>query len=139
MSEGTGLIRRFYEDVIGNGELELVDQLTTEGIVDHEEGMPGQPPGREGVKFFVGAMREAFPDIGVKSIEPMLADGDLEAARSVLTGTHRGELMGVAATGRTVEIESVDIIRIEDGKVAEHWGVTDTMSLMQQLGAIPEA
>ena len=137
MSDGSGLIRRFYEDVIGKGDLGLIDQLTTEGIVDHEEGLPGQPAGREGVKFFVTAMRDAFPDISLKSIEPMLTDGDLEAAQSVLTGTHEGELMGVAATGKTVEINSIDIIRVEDGKVAEHWGITDTMGLMQQLGAIP--
>jgi predicted ester cyclase len=67
-----------------------------------------------------------------------LVDGDLEAARVIISGTHRGELMGVAATGKAVEFESIDIIRVEDGKVAEHWGVTDVMSLMQQLGAIPE-
>ena len=94
MGEGTGLIRRFYEDVIGNGQLDLV--------------------------------------------EPTMADGDLEAAHVVLTGTHNGDLMGVAATGKTVEFGGIDIIRVEDGKVAEHWGVTDTMSLMQQVGAIPE-
>jgi predicted ester cyclase len=67
-----------------------------------------------------------------------MAAGNLEAARAVITGTHKGELMGVAPTDRTVEFESVDIIRVEDGKVAEHWGVTDVMSLMQQLGAVPE-
>lgn len=137
MADGTGLIKRFYEDVIANGDLTLIDELTTDDIADHEEGLPGQPSGREGVKFFVNAIKEAFPDIRVKSIEPMLTDGSLEAARVILTGTHEGELMGVAATGKTVEFESIDIIRVEDGKVAEHWGVTDTMSLMQQLGAIP--
>jgi hypothetical protein len=62
MTEGTGLIKRFWDDVIENGELGLIDELTTEHIVDHEEGLPGQPSGREGVKFFVNAMREAFPD-----------------------------------------------------------------------------
>ena len=138
MADGTGLIRRFYEDVIGNGEIHLVDELTTDDLIDHEEGFPGQPSGREGVKFFVNAMREAFPDIKAKTIEPTLVDGDLEAARVVLTGTHKGELLGVAATDKAVEIESIDIIRVADGKVAEHWGVTDVMSLMQQLGAIPE-
>lgn len=137
MAEGTGLIKRFYEDVIGNGNLALIDELTTDDIVDHEEGLPGQPSGREGVKFFVGAMREAFPDVRLKSIAPMMTDGDLEAARVIVAGTHEGELMGVAATGKSVEFESIDIIRVEDGKVAEHWGVTDTLSLMQQLGAIP--
>ena len=138
MAEGTGLIRRFYEDVIANGDLALVDELTTEDIADHEEGLPGQPAGREGVKFFVNAMREAFPDIAVKSVEPTMADGNLEAARVIVTGTHEGELMGMAATGKTVEFESIDMIRVEDGKVAEHWGVTDTMTLMAQLGAIPD-
>jgi steroid delta-isomerase-like uncharacterized protein len=138
MGEGTGLIRRFWEDVIGNGELGLVDELTTEDVVDHEEGLPGQPPGREGVKFFVSAMREAFPDIKATTVEPTMADGNFEAGRAVLTGTHKGELMGVAATDRTVEFESVDIIRVEDGKVAEHWGVTDVMTLMQQIGAVPQ-
>jgi len=132
------LIARFYEDVIGKGQMNLIDELTTDDLVDHEEGLPGQPAGREGVKFFVSAMREAFPDIRVKTIEPTLTDGNLEAARAVLTGTHRGELLGVSATERVVEIESLDIIRVEDGKVAEHWGVTDVMSLMQQLGAIPD-
>lgn len=138
MAEGTGLIKRFYDDVIGSGNLDLIDELTTDDMVDHEEGFPGQPSGREGVKFFVNAMREAFPDAQAKSVEPTLVDGDLEAARVIISGTHRGELMGVAATGKAVEFESLDIIRVEDGKVAEHWGVTDVMSLMQQLGAIPE-
>ncbi len=138
MADGTGLIKRFYEEVLGNGDLGLVDELTADGFVDHEEGLPGQPPGQEGVRFFVNAMRDAFPDIRAKTIEPTLADGNLEAAHVVLTGTHKGELMGVASTDRTVEIESIDIIRVEDGKVAEHWGVTDTMGLMQQLGALPE-
>ena len=138
MAEGTGIIKRFYEEVIGNGDLALIDELTADDFVDHEEGLPGQPSGKEGVKFFVNAMREAFPDIQVKTLDPTLVDGNLEAASVVLTGTHKGELMGVAATDKAVEIESIDIVRMEDGKVAEHWGVTDVMGLMQQLGAIPE-
>lgn len=132
-----GLIKRFYEDVIGGGDLGLIDELTTEDIVDHEEGLPGQPPGRDGVKFFVNAMREAFPDLQLKTIEPTMTDGDLEAARTIVTGTHSGDFMGIPATQSTVEFESIDIIRVRDGKVAEHWGVTDVMTLMQQIGAVP--
>ena len=56
----------------------------------------------------------------------------------VLTGTHQGDLMGIPATGKSVEFGGTDIIRIRDGKIAEHWGSTDTMSLMQQIGAVPE-
>jgi steroid delta-isomerase-like uncharacterized protein len=135
MSQGTGLIQRFYEDVLVGGEVGLIDELASEDMVDHEEGMPGQPAGREGVHFFVDAMRSAFPDLRVKSVAPYLADGELEAAHAVLTGTHQGELMGVPATGRPVELETLDIIRVRDGKVAEHWGLTDTMSMMEQIGA----
>jgi steroid delta-isomerase-like uncharacterized protein len=137
-ADGTGLIKRFYDDVIGKGEVDLIDELTTDDLVDHEEGLPGQPPGREGVRFFAKTIHDAFSDFRVKTMEPTLVDGNLEAARSIVTGTHTGAFLGVAATDKAVEFESIDIIRIDDGKVAEHWGVTDVTSLMQQLGALPE-
>ncbi|MBT2535368.1 ester cyclase [Arthrobacter sp. ISL-69] len=135
MAEGTGLIRRFYEEVLVGGNLDLIDESVLEGMQDHEDPMPGQPPGRDGVKFYVNAIRAAFPDLTVK-LDPVLADGDLEAAHGVLSGTHKGEFLGIPASGKSVEFSSVDIIRIEDGKVAEHWGASDTLSLMQQIGAV---
>ncbi|MET1089773.1 MAG: ester cyclase, partial [Arthrobacter sp.] len=103
--------------------------------LDHDEALPGQPPGKEGVKYFVKTMRTAFPDIRVKEIEPVVAAGDMEACHTVLTGTHRGELAGIPGTGKSVEFDCTDIIRVENGKVAEHWGNTDTLKLMQQIGA----
>jgi predicted ester cyclase len=136
MTDGTGLIKRFYEEVLEGGNLALIDELATDDYVDHEEALPGQPAGKDGVRFFVNAVRTAFPDIRVKTIEPCLADGNLEACHVVLTGTHRGEMAGVAPTGNSVEFGGTDIIRVEDGKVAEHWGTTDNMRLMQQIGAI---
>lgn len=137
MAGGTGLIKRFYNEVIVGGNLSLIDELVRDDIVDHEEGMPGQPPGKEGVKFYVNTIRSAFPDIAVKTTEPALAEGDLEAAYSVLAGTHTGDFAGIPASGKAVEFAGTDIIRVEDGKVAEHWGSTDTLSLMQQIGAVP--
>jgi predicted GIY-YIG superfamily endonuclease/predicted ester cyclase len=132
-----GLIARFYQEVLAGENLDLIDELTTEDFVDHEEGLPGQPAGREGVKFFVAAMRAAFSDLRLTTIEPTLSQGDLEAARTIVSGTHTGEFMGLPPTNNSVEFESMDIIRVRDGKVAEHWGVTDVMALMQQLGAVP--
>jgi predicted ester cyclase len=137
MADGTGLIKRFYKDIIEGGNLDLIDELATDHYVDHEEALPGQPPGKDGVRFFVNAIRAAFPDIKVKTMEPYLADGDLEACHVILTGTHRGEMAGMAATGKSVEFGTTDIIRVEDGKVAEHWGTTDNLGLMRQLGVIP--
>jgi steroid delta-isomerase-like uncharacterized protein len=132
-----GLIARFYQEVLAGGNLDLIDELTTDDVVDHEEGLPGQPDGKEGVRFFVAAMRAAFSDLHPTTIEPQLSEGDLEAARTIVSGTHTGEFMGVPATNNSVEFESIDIIRVRDGKVAEHWGLTDVMALMQQLGAVP--
>ncbi|WP_104062468.1 ester cyclase [Arthrobacter sp. 4R501] len=137
MSDGNGLIQRFYKEIIEGGNLSLIDELATDDYVDHEEALPGQPPGKDGVRYFVNAIRTAFPDIKVKTMEASLADGNMEACHVILTGTHRGEMAGMAATGKSVEFGTTDIIRVEDGKVAEHWGTTDNLSLMQQLGAIP--
>ncbi|MCU1511062.1 MAG: ester cyclase [Arthrobacter sp.] len=137
MPDGTGMIKRFYTEVVGGGNLALIDELVSEDFVDHDP-MPGQSPSKDGVSFFVTTMRKAFPDLKATVMEPALVDGNLEALYVVLTGTHQGELMGVAATGRRVEFSGIDIIRIGDGKVVEHWGATDTMALMQQVGAVPE-
>lgn len=137
MGEGVDLIKRFYEDVLGGGNLDLIDELATDDFVNHEEGIPGQPPGKEGVSFFVTTLRDAFPDINAK-VGVTLEEGNLASAQTILSGTHKGKFMEVPASDKSFEIETIDIIRIEDGKVAEHWGVTDTMSLMQQIGAVPE-
>ena len=136
MADGADTIKRFYDEVVAGGNLDLIDELAADDMVDHEEGIPGQPAGKEGVKFFVTAMREAFPDIQAKT-DVTLSQGDLGAARTTLKGTHKGELMGVPPSNASVEFETLDIIRMEDDEVAEHWGVTDTMDLMQQLGAVP--
>ena len=70
----------------------------------------------------MNAVRSVFPDLSVKTSEPALAEGNLEAAHVTLTGTHQGDFTGVPATGKPVEFSGIDIIRVEDGKVAEHWG-----------------
>src|SRR5215211_310917 len=130
------LARRFYEEVVNTGELDRVEEFCAQDFVDHEEGPPGTPDGIEGVKAFVKMFRDGFPDMRT-SLEDVLEDGDEVAARVKMTGTHDGEFMGVPPSGNRVEIEWIDIVRIVDGKAVEDWGVTDNMSLMQQIGAIP--
>jgi steroid delta-isomerase-like uncharacterized protein len=137
MAEGAELIQRFYDEMLGEGNIDKLDELVTDDVVDHQLGLPGQPEGKEGVVFFVNALRSAFSDIKA-TIGPSVASGDMAAARVTLMGKHTGDWMGVPATDRSFEISSIDIIRIEDGKCAEHWGVTDNMALMVQIGALPE-
>ena len=127
------LARRFYEDVMNRGDLAAIDEMLTADFVDHEEGPPGTPEGIEGVKFFVTTFREAFPDLQV-TIEDTIESGDRLAIRATMRGTHDGELMGVPPSGRRVELGMIDIVRVEGDRVAEHWGATDNLSLMQQSG-----
>jgi predicted ester cyclase len=68
----------------------------------------------------------------------MIAEGDKVVTRFTMRGTHQGEFMGIAPTGRRVEMTGIDIIRFSDGKMVEHWGNTDDLGMMQQLGVIPE-
>ena len=137
MAEGAALIQEFYDEMLTKGNLDAMDEYVTDDVVDHEVGMPGPPEGKEGVRFFINMMRDAFSDLKATT-EVSLENGDLACARCTITGKHTGEFAGVPATDKPVEIETIDIIRIEDGKCAEHWGVTDMAALMMQIGAIPE-
>lgn len=129
------LMRRFYDEVVNQGRLELVDELAADDFVEHEQ-FPGLSGGREGVKEFFGLMRSAFPDLRFE-VEDVIASGDTAVGRVRMHGTHQGMFMDIPATGKQVDIPTMDWVRYRDGQAVEHWGVTDTGALMEQLGAIP--
>ena len=111
--------------------ISIIDELVVPDVVEHEELPPGIPAGREGVKLFFTMLRGAFPDIKA-TIGDIIAEGDKVAARSTWSGTHKGELMGIPPTDKSVSFGVIDIIRIAGGKFVEHWGQTDEMGMMQQ-------
>jgi steroid delta-isomerase-like uncharacterized protein len=125
------VIRRFYEE-INKGNLDVINDLASETFVEHEE-FPGLAPSREGVRQLFQMFRDAFSDFAIVT-DDMVAEGDKVFVRAHMTGTHRGEFMGIAATGRSINVPFADIVRFENGKVVEHWGITDTGAMMQQLG-----
>jgi len=129
------LMREIY-GVIASGDADRADELMAEDLIEHEDQPPGSPQGHEGFKDFVRRINAGFPDLECH-VEDMTADDDKVWARARLTGTHQGEFMGVPATGSRVEFQVIDIARFENGKGVEHWGVSDAMSLMMQIGAIP--
>lgn len=129
------LVRRFFQDVLNGGKLDLVDELVTPDYALTVIGFPG-PLDRDGHKGMVAGLRAAFPD-WEETVAELVSDGDRVVARVVGRGTHRGEFMGIPATGRTVELVSVNIDRIVDGRIAERWLLPDTFGLLQQLGAVP--
>jgi steroid delta-isomerase-like uncharacterized protein len=129
-------MRRVYE-LLSAGDIDGFGDLIADDFVEHEE-TPGLERSKEGVKQLFRMYRAAFPDLRMDA-EDILASGDKVVARVRATGTHEGEFMGMPATGKSVDIEMIDIIRFgDDGLAHEHWGVFDAMAMMQQLGAIPE-
>lgn len=134
--ENKVLARRYLEEVYGKGNLDVVDELIAEDVQDHEEFGDQVPAGRAGIKELVKAFRKAFPDISV-TIDDAVSEGDRVFIRCSWEGTHQGELMGIEASGKRVYFTSMDEIRFSEGRIEEHWGVTDTLGLIHQLGAIP--
>ena len=133
--ENKAIVHRVYSEVINAGNLDRADAFIAVNMIEHEE-FPGIGPGLAGFKQVIGMFRAAFPDMTFTA-EDTIAEGDHVVARFTMRGTHRGELMGIPATGKSVKINGIDIARISGGKISEHWGQMDTMGLMQQLGAIP--
>ena len=129
-------MKRLY-DLINAGDIDGFGELLAEDFVEHEE-MPGLEPSKEGVKQLFQMYRAAFPDLRMEP-QDVLVSGNKAVARVRATGTHQGEFLGMPATGKSVDVQLIDITRFgDDGLAREHWGVFDALALMQQLGAIPQ-
>jgi steroid delta-isomerase-like uncharacterized protein len=123
-------------DRINAGDVDGFIAQLADDFVEHEV-TPGFPPTREGVRSFFTMYRSAFPDLRMEA-QDVLTDGDKVVARVRFTGTHQGEFMGMPPTGKSIDVEGIDIVRVgDDGLVHEHWGIFDVMRMMQQLGAVP--
>lgn len=107
------------------------DAVMAEDYIQHNHLGNGRDP----VKKMVAGLRRAFPDLKVVA-EDLVAEGDRVVARVTITGTHQGRFLGVDPTHRPITIRSVDIWRIEDGRLKEHWDVVDRLEFMQQLGLV---
>jgi steroid delta-isomerase-like uncharacterized protein len=129
------LVRRFVEEAQTRHNLAAVDEFMAPNFVDHSVP-PGLPPDREGVKMQFAMFFNALPDLQA-IIHDQVADDDKVVTRKTLRGTHRGDLLGIPPTGKIVSIEVIDILRVQDGKITDHWNNVDRLGLMQQLGVIP--
>ena len=105
-------------------------------FVERSGVFPSFPTTRDGMKQLFTMLHEAFPDLH-PTIHDQIGEGDKVVTRKTLHGTHQGELIGIPPTGKQVAIEVIDILRVEDGKLVDHWAVVDQLGLMQQIGAIP--
>jgi len=110
----------------------LADQIFSADVVDHNP-QPGQGQGREGIKQIIDLYHAAFPDLRVTNDE-IIVSGDRAVLRWSATGTHQGNQLGVPATHRRVRMTGIDILRLEDGRIAERWGEANGLEMMQQIG-----
>jgi steroid delta-isomerase-like uncharacterized protein len=123
--------------LVSEGDLDGFFEYLADDFVEHETA-PGLPPTKAGTREIFGMFMAGFPDIRFDA-EDIMESGDKVIARVRITGTNKGDFMGVPASGKPIDIQAIDIVRFgDDGLVHEHWGVMDIMSMMQQTGAIPE-
>lgn len=134
--QNKAVVRRLIDEVFNQGNVDAVDDLLAPNFIEHEELPPGVPAGSEGVKQLARMLRSGFPDFRA-AIEDVIAEDDRIVVRMTWTGTQTGEFMGIPPSGKPVSFGVIDVLRMADGKCTEHWGVMDSMSLMQQLGAVP--
>jgi predicted ester cyclase len=127
-------LRRVILEGFGDGDLNVIDQLLAPSLKEHQFGV--YPPNAEGVKKAIADLHVSFSDMSY-TVEHVTASNDMVWMHVKARGRHTGPLGAIPPTGKTFEIDVVDIARVEDGKIVEHWGVPDRFSMMQQLGVLP--
>jgi len=138
MSEANkNVVRRLFEEVWNKGNLPVTDELFTPNYAHHDASTPDVGRGPESEKKRATLYRTAFPDLRL-TIEDIIAEGETVVARWSCRGTHNGDLNGIAPTGKQVLISGVSIARFTNGKMSEGFVNWDALSLMQQLGVVPE-
>lgn len=130
------ILRREKDEAWNQGHYDIIDELVADDFIMHEPTQPTEIRGREGLKQYIAAFREAFPDMKM-SVDMEVAEGDMVSRRTTLTGTHRGPLAGIPATGKEVSTWALSIDRLRDGKIVETYLTYDVLGLMRQIGAAP--
>jgi predicted ester cyclase len=134
IEENKNIVRR-YQEIYNSNTLDALREVVAENLLTPKI-MPGMGDGLEGARQVHARTLIGMPDWHT-SIEDLIAEGDQVVARIRMTGTHTGDFFGIPPTGRRVEFTGIYIVRIENGKIVEHWGEEDSVSLLTQLGVMP--
>lgn len=129
------VVRRNTEQVQGGGDFELFEELFADDFVDHTP-QPGTSADKAGVLVLYQRLRGAFSDFRPE-IHWQTVDGDIVTTYKIYHGTHDGDFLGLAPSGKRIQFETVDAMRVRDGKITDHWGVANLYSVLQQLGKLP--
>ena len=128
------VVRRFYEDIVATGDLARVAEFIGPDYLDHNA--PGAGRGPEVLRAHMAAMRRTFPDFTLV-VEDMIVEADRVATRVAGHGTHRGEWMNIKPTGKAIQLKGINIDRVADGRIVEHWGEANTVGMLIQMGVNP--
>ncbi len=138
MSEqNKAIVRRLFDELWNKGNLSVADQLFTPNYTHHDSSSPDFGHGPESERKRATLYRTAFPDLRL-TIEDLIAEGDIVMARWSCHGTHKGDLNGIAPTGKPFTISGVTVARLLNGKLAEGHVNWDALGMMQQLGVVPQ-
>jgi steroid delta-isomerase-like uncharacterized protein len=129
------LIEAYFYEVWNNGDFNKMEEIIAPDYINHNPSTPNPPPGPEGLKPIISAMRNGIPDL-CYTIKDAVITADKVVVRVSVTGTHLGNLFGIPPTGKAIAIEQINIERIKSGKIIEHWRVTEELKMMQQLGLV---
>ena len=128
------VVRRYYEEVLNGRAIDVLPEIAAADYEEHDP-LPGQGTGlagfRDRITMLTTAIEQHF------TLEDIVAEGDRVVVRWTTNATQIGEFLGIPATGKSYTIAGIDIHRLKDGKLAEHWHVVDMLSMLQQLGVIP--
>ncbi|WP_161596854.1 ester cyclase [Chitinophaga vietnamensis] len=130
------IVERYFTEVWNGGQLDVLDQLLAPQYINHTPSTPNPPVGPGGLKPIVAAIRRAFPDLHFE-IKDMVVNDSMAVARLVMTGTQQDSLFNLPPTGKKITVNQINIEKIVNGRIAEHWRVTDDLTLMRQLGFVP--
>jgi predicted ester cyclase len=129
------VVRQLIEEGFNQGNMDVVNAVTSPALVEHQNFGPNHAAGAAGVRAVVASLRRSFPDFRL-TIEDLAIAGDAVWLRMVATGTNTGPYMGHASTGRSIRIDVFDVIRVVNGVMVEHWGVPDRLGVLSQLGLL---
>ena len=129
------IVHAYIEDVFNAHDIDAADRYIEADFVSNN---PQVGDGLKGFKDYFSTILEAFPDLW-GTVEDTIVEGSKVVVRMTWRGTHRGELLGLAPTGRTVAYKAIDIYRLDGDKIAEHWDVADALTLLQQLGVVGDS
>jgi steroid delta-isomerase-like uncharacterized protein len=129
------LARRVFEEVLNGRNLDLLDELAVPDYVEHNP-LPGQGTGIDGIRDRYTMLFNAFDFRFI--VDDVIAEADKVVLRWTHTGTHVGAFLGMPPTGRSYRTTGIEIWRVENGKLAEHWDVVDVFGQLMQLGLLPQ-